>query len=101
MTLKILSLNATAVTDEGLKDLENLKHLRELSLIGNNLGNKLRAGYCANSDFQNTTVLTGLAQRSGTVTNLPGDKIDDVACSVEPGRAVFLKLTVRPLSWMK
>lgn len=72
----------------------------ELSLIGNNINDVLRAGFCANSDFQNSTVFTRLAQIAGAETN-PTGKIDDVGCVVDPGRTIFLKLTVRPLSWIK
>jgi iron complex outermembrane receptor protein len=72
----------------------------ELSLIGNNLNNVLRAGYCAVSDYQNTTVFTGFAQQFGTASN-PSGKIDDVACSVDPGRQVILRLIVRPLGWIR
>jgi iron complex outermembrane receptor protein len=72
----------------------------ELSLIGNNIGDVLRAGYCANSDFQNTTVFTNFAQQFGRPTN-PSGKIDDVGCSVDPGRQIFLKLTIRPMGWMR
>ncbi|MCJ2186289.1 TonB-dependent receptor [Novosphingobium beihaiensis] len=68
----------------------------ELSLIGNNLNDVLRAGYCANTDLQNTTVFSRFAQVTGQAAN-PTGKIDDVACVVEPGRSVFLKLTLRPM----
>ncbi|MCJ2177780.1 TonB-dependent receptor [Novosphingobium album (ex Hu et al. 2023)] len=68
----------------------------ELSLIGNNLNDVLRAGYCANTDLQNTTVFTRFAQVTGQATN-PTGKTDDVGCVVEPGRSVFIKLTLRPL----
>jgi hypothetical protein len=69
-------------------------------LIANNINDVLRSGYCGNSDFQNSTVLTDFAQQYGTATN-PSGKIDDVGCVVDPGRQLFLKLTVRPMSWMQ
>jgi iron complex outermembrane receptor protein len=69
----------------------------EVSLIGNNIGDTLRAGYCANSDFQNTTIFTGFAQTTGGVTN-PTGKVDDVGCVLEPGRQLFVRLTLRPAS---
>lgn len=72
----------------------------ELSFIGNNLTNKLRAGYCGISDYQNSTVFTSFAQTFGQATN-PSGKVDEVGCSVDPGRQLFLKLTVRPLGWIK
>ncbi len=73
----------------------------ELSLIGNNLNNVIRCGYCTNSDFKNTTVLTALANTTGGVSNTtplnPRGKIDDVAGIALPGRQVFVRLTLRPL----
>ena len=80
-----------------IKDPENTW---ELSLIGNNIGDELRAGYCANSDFQNTTVFTAFAQQYGRPTN-PSGKIDEVACAVDAGRQIFLKLTIRPMGWIR
>ena len=67
----------------------------ELSLIGNNIGDVLRAGYCANSDYQNTTVFTSFAQVTGAADN-PSGKIDDVGCVVDSGRQVYLRFAVRP-----
>lgn len=73
----------------------------ELSLIGNNLNNVIRCGYCTNSDFKNTTVLTALAGTTGSVSNAgplnPAGKIDDVAGIALPGRQVFVRLTLRPM----
>ena len=84
----------------GYITLKSPRDTWELSLIGNNLGDELRAGYCANSDFQNTTVFTALAQQFGRPTN-PSGKTDEVACSVDPGRQIFLKLTIRPMGWVR
>jgi iron complex outermembrane receptor protein len=72
----------------------------ELSLIGNNLNDVIRCGYCTNSDFKNTTVLTAFAGTTGGLTN-PGGKIDDVAGIALPGRQVFLRLTLRPMGLFK
>jgi iron complex outermembrane receptor protein len=72
----------------------------ELSLIGNNLNNVIRCGYCTNSDFKNTTVLTAFAGTTGAATN-PGGKIDDVAGIALPGRQVYLRLTLRPVGLFK
>lgn len=72
----------------------------EVSLIGNNLNDVLRAGYCANTDYQNTTVFTRFAQVTGGATN-PSGKTDDVICAVEPGRQVVLKLTLRPMGLLQ
>ena len=68
----------------------------EVSLIGNNLNDKITCAYSANSDFKNTTIFTGLAQVTGGATN-PTGKIDEVGCIANPGRQVFLKLTLRPM----
>jgi iron complex outermembrane recepter protein len=80
-----------------LKDPDNSW---ELSLIGNNIDDVLRAGYCGNSDFQNSTVFTAFAQQYGRATN-PSGKIDDVGCVVDAGRQIFLKLTIRPMGWIR
>jgi iron complex outermembrane receptor protein len=72
----------------------------ELSLIGNNLNDVIRCGYCANSDFQNTTLLTALAQTTGGVSNVGPfgvAHIDEVGGIAIPGRQVVLKLTLRPI----
>ena len=84
----------------GYITLKSPRDTWELSLIGNNIGDELRAGYCANSDFQNTTVFTAFAQQYGRPTN-PSGKTDEVACAVDPGRQIFLKLTIRPMGWMR
>lgn len=67
----------------------------ELSLIGNNLFDVLRGGYCANSDFRNSTVFSGSAAVTGGLEN-PSGKIDEVGCVLDPGRSVFVRLTLRP-----
>ena len=72
----------------------------EVSLIGNNLNNVIRCGYCANSDFQNTTILTGLAQTTGGPSNVGPfgtAHIDEVGGIAIPGRQIVLKLTLRPM----
>jgi iron complex outermembrane recepter protein len=76
----------------------------EVSLIGNNLTDVIRCGYGTNSDFQNTTVLTALAQTTGAASNAgpftpPGQSghIDEAACIANPGRQVFIKLTLKPM----
>ncbi|RYE52410.1 MAG: TonB-dependent receptor, partial [Hyphomicrobiales bacterium] len=71
----------------------------QVDLIGNNLNNVVRCGYGTNSDFQNTTVLTALAQTTGAASNVGPfgtAHIDEAACIANPGRQVTLKLTVRP-----
>ncbi|WP_395393311.1 TonB-dependent receptor [Novosphingobium sp. BL-8A] len=67
----------------------------EVSLIANNLTNVIRAGYCTNGNFQNGQILGG--QVTGSPTNAAGPAgIDEVSCVLDPGRQVFLKLTLRP-----
>lgn len=67
----------------------------EVSLIGNNLTDVVRAGYCVNGNFQNGQILGG--QVTGSPTNAAGPAgIDEVACVLDPGRQVFVKLTLRP-----
>jgi iron complex outermembrane recepter protein len=81
----------------GVKDEEDRW---QVDLIGNNLTNIIRCGYGTNSDFQNTTVLTALAQTTGGPSNVGPfgtSHIDEVACIAVPGRQVTVKLTVRPM----
>jgi iron complex outermembrane recepter protein len=72
----------------------------ELSLIGNNITDKVRCGYGANSDFKNTTVLTAFAGVTGAPTN-PSGKVDEASCIANAGRQVFVKLTLRPMGLFK
>lgn len=66
----------------------------EFSVIGNNINNALRAGYCANSNGKDTVVFGRFTQVTGGATN-PTGKIDDVECGIDPGRQVYLRLTIR------
>jgi outer membrane receptor protein involved in Fe transport len=70
----------------------------ELALIGNNLGNKYVASWCSNSNLQNATILGG--QISGAATQGPAGG-DEAACSVQRGREVWLRVTLRPLEFLK
>lgn len=67
----------------------------DVSLIGNNLTDVLRAGYCANAGFQDGIAFADFARATGAATN-PTGNVDEVACVVQPGRQLFLKLTWRP-----
>jgi iron complex outermembrane receptor protein len=78
----------------GLKDT---KDRWEVSLIGNNVTDRLTGGYCSNSDFVNSSVLTGFAVVTGAASN-PTGKIDEAACIANRGREVWLKLTFRPFA---
>jgi iron complex outermembrane recepter protein len=72
----------------------------ELSLIGNNLTDKLFCAYSSASDYKNSTILTNLAQTTGGVSNAgplnPAGKIDETGCISNPGRQVMVRLTLRP-----
>jgi iron complex outermembrane recepter protein len=70
----------------------------ELALIGKNLGNKYIASWCTNSNLQNATVLGG--QISGGTTQGPAGG-DEGACSVQRGRELWLRVTLRPMELMK
>lgn len=78
----------------GYVTLKDADDAWQLSLIGNNITDVLRAGYCANSNGQDTVVFGRFTQVTGGTTN-PTGKIDDVECAVDPGRQVFVRLTVK------
>jgi iron complex outermembrane receptor protein len=65
----------------------------ELAVIGNNLTNKFVAGNCTNFSAETGQIfgspLTGAATR-----NIIG--VDELACIPDPGRQIFLRLTIRP-----
>lgn len=65
----------------------------QLDLIGNNLTNKFIAGACAQFSAQTGQIF--LAPETGTNSrNVAG--VDELACTPERGREVFLRLTLRP-----
>ncbi|MCB2080469.1 MAG: TonB-dependent receptor [Novosphingobium sp.] len=64
----------------------------ELSLIGNNLNNKIIAATCSNANTQNGSIFGG--QITGSTEKGPaGD--DESACVPQRGREVWLRATVR------
>ncbi len=68
----------------------------QLDLIGNNLTNKFIAGACAQFSAQTGQIF--LAPETGTNSrNIAG--IDELACTPEKGREVFLRLTLRPTAF--
>jgi iron complex outermembrane receptor protein len=68
----------------------------ELAVIGSDLNNKITASACTNADMNGATVFGG--QVSGKAQGGPAG--DDYAiCSAEPGRAVWLRVTVRPFNF--
>jgi iron complex outermembrane receptor protein len=66
----------------------------EVAAIGNNLSNKLYTGNCTNFNAEAGQVLGG--QTTGT--NLPAGPAgaDELTCQLNRGRAVYLRLTLRP-----
>jgi iron complex outermembrane receptor protein len=69
----------------------------EVALIGKNLANKYIASWCSNSNLQNATILGGQIS-GGTVQGPAGG--DEAACSVQRGREVWLRFTIRPLDFL-
>ncbi|CAN7342742.1 TonB-dependent receptor [Phenylobacterium sp. LjRoot219] len=67
----------------------------EFALIGKNLGGELTTGNCSVSNIANGSVLGG--QVTGGTTRGPAG-IDEVACYMDRGREVWLRLTVRPFN---
>ena len=66
----------------------------QVALIGLNLGDVLTTGYCANSPFQSGGLAAafGAQQTGGTVGGIP----DGVACAIDRGREVWLRVEFRP-----
>jgi len=64
----------------------------ELALIGNNLTNKFTTGNC--TQFAGATGNLQGAITGANTRNIAG--VDELACIVDPGRQVFLRLTLRP-----
>jgi len=65
----------------------------EVALIGNNLTNKFTAGNC--TQFSGATGQIFAPPLTGTnIRNASG--VDELACIPDPGRQVFLRLTLRP-----
>ncbi len=68
----------------------------QVALIGNNLTNKFTAGNC--TQFSGATGQIFAPPVSGTpVRNATG--VDELACIPDPGRQVFLRLTLRPTAF--
>ena len=70
----------------------------EIALIGKNLNDKLTTGTCANSDFAEGVAFgTPLTQTTGGTTSGLGG-IDQTNCFVDPGRELWIRLTVKPFA---
>jgi outer membrane receptor protein involved in Fe transport len=82
-------LNATVT----LKDISDAW---EISLIGNNLTNKITSANCFNSNLQNGSFFGGQIQGGP----LPGPAGGDEAnCVAERGRELWIRVTVRPMAF--
>lgn len=66
----------------------------EVALIGNNLGDEITAGVCANTNTRNGGVFGGQV-KGGLVQGPAGG--DVASCVAERGRELWLRLTFRPL----
>ena len=65
----------------------------QLSLIGNNITNKITYGSCTNLNYANSN-LGGLIT-GGTGVGPAGT--DEINCNMRPGRELWLRLTLRPM----
>jgi iron complex outermembrane receptor protein len=73
--------------------LSNTQRTWEFAVIGHDLNDEITTGNCLHGPFANGVVL-GSAP-SGYPTN-PGGAQDDVGCIYEPGRQVWLRVTLKP-----
>jgi outer membrane receptor protein involved in Fe transport len=67
----------------------------ELAVIGKNLTNQYSSGFCGSTDFTNN--FFGQQQITGGAASGP-DGIDELMCSADTGRTVWLRLTFRPFN---
>jgi iron complex outermembrane receptor protein len=65
----------------------------EIAVIGKNVNDKIVAGACSAANFAGSSVLGG--EVTGGTTRGPAG-IDEVGCYSDPGREVWLRLTVKP-----
>jgi outer membrane receptor protein involved in Fe transport len=63
----------------------------EVALIGSNLENEITTGNCVNGNLANGVIFGG--QLDGGPVGGPAG-VDELACNAEPGRAVWVRLTV-------
>jgi iron complex outermembrane receptor protein len=70
----------------------------EVAVVGRNLTNVLRSNYCpsANNAF-GLVAIPGLDDQTGSTVRGRGG-VAEVGCVMAPGRAVWLRLTLRPLN---
>jgi outer membrane receptor protein involved in Fe transport len=65
----------------------------EVALIGNNVTNKLTTGACTNLNYPGGQVIPGSI--TGGVAKGPAGS-DELVCTIDRGREVWLRLTVKP-----
>ena len=73
--------------------LQGPKDLWEVAVIGKNINDKLTSGNCVSSPLETEIVPN---PSGGTQRSIFG--IDPAGCFVDPGREVWLRLTVRPFA---
>ncbi len=78
-----------AKIDAGLK-LHDPTNFWEVALIANNINNKVTSGNCASSAYKEGVIIPN---PSGGAT--PGQP-DAMTCFADPGREIWLRVTVRP-----
>ncbi len=67
----------------------------EVMLIGDNLTDELVYGNCGETDYANAGFLGDLVTGAETVG---GSGLTELSCNVDPGRAVWVKVTLRPFA---
>ncbi|MDB5972177.1 MAG: TonB-dependent receptor [Hydrocarboniphaga sp.] len=66
----------------------------ELALIGNNLNNAITTGNCVNAPLASGIAFGG--EITGGTSSGPAG-VDELACNAEPGRELWVRLTLRPV----
>jgi iron complex outermembrane receptor protein len=69
----------------------------EVAFVGRNLTDKLTASYCSNTQSRTGELAPGLQTTGGQSSGPIGP--DEVACSIDRGRELWVRFTVRPLSF--
>ncbi|CAN5299297.1 hypothetical protein BH10PSE12_BH10PSE12_23130 [soil metagenome] len=64
----------------------------EVALIGNNVGNKLVKGACTGANYASGLLVPSIT--GGTTSGASG--LDELYCRTDPGRELWLRLTIRP-----
>ena len=67
----------------------------QVSLIGRNLTNKLTKSTCANGNLAGGFIVPPTGQVTGGTTRGPAG-VDEVICYVDPGRELWISLTIKP-----